>query len=366
MKGRKYDSSLVNKIRKNAFVTEEEGISIINKVVPDDERPHVMDPRIFEIATAKYSMFREMAKAGWKLSNERYRPDKITYDLCESSIVEEEFLIEIDSDHMIDIFEFKPKNAVGLLPCMIYLHGGGMTAGDIRLYRDQMRLIAEKASAVVLFPEYRLAPECPFPGPVKDCYGTLEYVYSHAEELGINKSKIMLAGDSAGGQLTNAVILTDERHRVRKVFELYPAFDVRNYNAIKEYQWSYCKYAFIPEQEEIIRSRIERIKNAMDHESKNSVNLYLQNKTAPANPLVSAYCAEDDDLKKFPETVIAFAEFDYLTVGIIESIKKLKNLDVQIKAIRYCGCDHGFLDLLGTVVQAEECCLTISEEIRSM
>lgn len=76
----------------------------------------------------------------------------------------DERLIDIGHDHKIDIYLYRRQTDQGCLPVLIYLHGGGMMAGDMRLFANQMRLIAELAHAVVVFPEYRLAPECPYPG----------------------------------------------------------------------------------------------------------------------------------------------------------------------------------------------------------
>ena len=71
-------------------------------------------------------------------------------------------------------------------------------------------------------------------------------------------------------------------------------------------------------------------------------------------------------LKKFPETVIVAAEYDYLRVGSDYAAKRLASLGVPVRSIRYCGCDHGFLDMLGTIVQSEELCLTIAAELKAL
>ena len=72
-----------------------------------------------------------------------------------------------------------------------------------------MQFIAEQSGATVVFPEYRLAPETPYPGAHEDAYATVRYVYENAEELHIDREKIMVAGDSAGGLLSNACAIRD-------------------------------------------------------------------------------------------------------------------------------------------------------------
>lgn len=368
MDNRKYDKSLIDKIHEKEYVDNSEGIEILYKPVPDDDRPHAMDPRLYEIASKKKQMFANRAKGGFKLSNERYRPDKVTYDLCTVEIDTDERLITINNDHMIDIYIYRRNDVVGKtnLPAMVYLHGGGFTAGDIHLYEKQMKLIAELSGGVVIFPEYRLAPECPFPGPIDDAYGAVDYIIEHSEELGIDSKKVMVAGDSAGGSLTNAVVLKDDKRRINQIIELYSAFDGRNYHDIKEYTWTYDEYEFLEEQKDIEKSRVDRIKAPMDVPNAKAHNLYLQDKTTTEDPLVSAICASDEILSNFPPTTLIYSEFDYLRVGNVYAGKKLKSLGVDVKLICYCGCDHGFLDMLGTVVQSEEVCGVIADSMKEM
>lgn len=352
-------------IREKQFKQEVDGIEVLFKPVPDDDRPHAMDPRLYEIAANKKKMFSNRAKGGFRLSNERFRPDKVTYDLTENDIVCDERLISVNEDHMIDIYVYRRQDDEGkVTPVLIYLHGGGFTAGDIHLFEKQMQYIAEQAHATVVFPEYRLAPETPYPGAHEDAYATVDYVWEHAEELHVDRNRLMVAGDSAGGVLTLAVLQHNAGNgRIRKAFLLYPAPDSRALDDIKEYEWSYEKYPMLEEQKEIAVSRVERIKAGM---KKGGLNLYNQNKTTSENPLISAYLASDEVLSQFPEIVINNSEFDYLRISGEELAKKLKRLGVNVRLVTYCGCDHGILDMLGTVVQAEELCLCMAEELNTM
>lgn len=369
MPERKYDLALVDAIREKQYIAEVDGIEILFKPVPDDDRKHVMDPRLFEIAANKKKMFKDRAKSGYRLSNERFRPDKVTIDLTTTNVLCDERLIPVNDDHMIDIYIYRKEDDEGRekLPVMIYLHGGGFTAGDMHLYANQMKYIAEQAHAVIIFPEYRLSPECPFPGPIDDCFATIQYVYENADELNIDREKIMVAGDSAGGSLTNACVQLDEKGIIKKIFELYPAWDTRKRDSVSEYDWSYDAYPVIAEHEEVARSRIDRIKGNFDEPTSSTIdNLYLQGKTEATNPLVSAICASDEVLKRFPRTIICNSEYDFLRLQSEYAAKKLKSLGVDVRLVTYCGCDHGFLDVFGTTVQAEEICLFMAEELNTL
>lgn len=368
MEPRKYDPSLPGQIREKQFTTtHKNGMMVLNKAIPDADGGNVLDPRLREIIEMKRKMFSARAKGGWTLSGERYRPDKVTYDLTTTEVEVTERLIPV-GDHLIDIYIYRPANAQPGQPALIYLHGGGFTAGDMRLYANQMKLIAEKSGAVVVFPEYRLAPECPFPGPIEDCWGAVQWVHAHATEIGADPEKLVLAGDSAGGSLSAACVLQDTDGIVKKLIGIYPGWDMRNYHDIpaSEYTWSYEEYNVCDADREGAYSRIDRIKSGMEKSDSSSNNLYLQGKTTTSNPLVSAACASDEQLKKFPETLVIAAQYDYLTVGADYAAKRLSDLGVPTRLVHYLGCDHGFLDMLGTIVQSEELCWTLADELTAL
>ena len=84
------------------------------------------------------------------------------------------------------------------------------------------------------------------------------------------------------------------------------------------------------------------------------------------NPEVSIVYASDEQLKALPPIAIAYSEYDYLRVSNEYFAERLSRLGHDVKTIRYNGCDHGFLDCLGLVPQAEELCHVIAEEVHAM
>jgi acetyl esterase/lipase len=103
----------------------------------------------------------------------------------------------------------RPAGVSGPLPGIVYLHGGGMIAGDERSDLPVMLDWVEEAGVVLVSVAYRLAPEHPYPAGVDDCHAALTWTFAHAEELGID-GRVVLAGASAGGGLAAATAL---RHR---------------------------------------------------------------------------------------------------------------------------------------------------------
>ena len=98
---------------------------------------------------------------------------------------------------------YRPQ-AHGRLPAVVYLHGGGWTFGSVDTHDRLMRLLALAAEAAVIGVDYRLAPEHPFPAPLEDCLAAIRWVRGHADAPGVDRGRIMVAGNSAGANLALA------------------------------------------------------------------------------------------------------------------------------------------------------------------
>ncbi len=105
-------------------------------------------------------------------------------------------------DMKVRIFRpVKPEEQKGKLPVVLYFHGGGFVIHNIASHDALTRKLAKSWNAVVISAEYRLAPEYRHPAAMQDGWALLCYVRDHAEELGIDPSKIILSGDSAGATI---------------------------------------------------------------------------------------------------------------------------------------------------------------------
>ena len=103
---------------------------------------------------------------------------------------------------------YRPPATVGTTaPVVVYLHGGGWALGDLDTYDGTARRHAVGAEAVVVSVEYRLAPEHPYPAAVDDVWAATQWVAAHADELGVDATRLAVAGDSAGGNLSAVVAL---------------------------------------------------------------------------------------------------------------------------------------------------------------
>lgn len=107
------------------------------------------------------------------------------------------------------------------LPATVFFHGGGWVLGGLDTHDHLAREMANSAGTVVFSVDYRLAPESPFPAAVIDAVDATRFVVDHASELGIDQSRVAVAGDSAGGNLAAVVaqVLRDDRDH-QLVFQL--------------------------------------------------------------------------------------------------------------------------------------------------
>ncbi len=96
---------------------------------------------------------------------------------------------------------YTPKGAEKDGPCLLYFHGGGFVVGSVDEYDPVVRTIADYAKIKVASIEYRLAPEFPFPHGIEDGLHTFLWFQQHAARLGIDPQRILVGGDSAGGNI---------------------------------------------------------------------------------------------------------------------------------------------------------------------
>ena len=114
-------------------------------------------------------------------------------------------------------------------PAVLWIHGGGYIAGSPQLEALGAGRLARDLGVVAVSPDYRLAPEHPFPAAIDDCMATLTWMRLNADELGIDRDRIAVVGASAGGGLAAAVVQRsyDEGIPLRAQVLVYPMLDDR-------------------------------------------------------------------------------------------------------------------------------------------
>lgn len=282
-------------------------------------------------------------------------------DITTDEIVETTKIIPV-TDHMIEITIYQRKDqsvSKEKRKVMLFIHGGGFIGGDVRTKGNQCRYLAQQSDAVVVSPEYRLAPETPYPGPEVDVLGTIDWLEENAERLNIDIDKMAVMGESAGGQLAINACLKDEKQRMKLAVSVYGVMDLSKAEDTP-YHWDYSLYQMAEEQKDYIMNRLFRFKELND-----SMNdLYLQNGESTLDEEISPLFSKHID--RLPKVLMIEAEFDYFRICNQEFEKRLQEEGKDFDVIYYEGLDHGFFDRLGSLPQTQDCIDEIAKYIKAM
>lgn len=218
------------------------------------------------------------------------------------------------------------------LAVLVYFHGGGFTVGDLDTHDAPLRALANRSGCIIISVAYRLAPEHPFPAAPEDCYTVTKWVAENAEEIGADKTRIAVGGDSAGGNLA-AVVCLMARDRggpaIGYQVLLYPDTD------LTESSGSWLEFA---DTNKPIVTRAGKLA---------SIAMYVPEGVDVKNPYVSPLYAQD--LSKLPAALVVTGEFDPQRDEGEAYAARLKQAGVAVKATRYDGMIHGFFQMAGVL-----------------
>ena len=142
------------------------------------------------------------------------------------------------ASNQVPVRIYTPDNGNNF-PLIIYSHGGSFISGNIDEYDDVCRKLSKNSRAIVVSVNYRLAPENPFPAGLNDVYNVLQWVYKNAKSINGDSSRICVAGDSAGGNLS-AVVSQMARDKdgphITSLVLIYPSTNIYELNTKS---WSY-------------------------------------------------------------------------------------------------------------------------------
>lgn len=219
---------------------------------------------------------------------------------------------------------YLPSNSPNLGLC-IYFHGGGWVFGTLDGYEDVCRCLANLSGHAVLSVDYRLAPEFAFPAPLDDCITATRWVRDNAASFGCDPSRLVVCGDSAGGNLAT-LVAQHSGVPLKLQLLIYPATDLRRGSlSYKENADGY-------------RLTAAAMKWFVDH--------YLSSGVVnESDPQVSPMLADDSVLAKMPPAFIITAEYDPLRDEAEEYARRLNSLGVPTSLTRYFGQIHGFFSM---------------------
>lgn len=212
----------------------------------------------------------------------------------------------------------------GPFPVMVFYHGGGFAAGSIQSHENIARHLARDAGAVVVSVGYHLAPEYPFPIPFDDAYTAVQWAETNAESFNGDSSRLIVAGDSAGGNLAAAVSLKardEQGPRIRLQLLLYAVTSMMAIETESRHQ--FAGYILTEGMAQYIH------------------DWYLPHEEDDASPYVSPLNASD--FSGLPPAYIMTAEFDPLLDEGVLYAGHLRQAGVPVSYYMVEGMLHGFL-----------------------
>jgi acetyl esterase len=247
-------------------------------------------------------------------------------EIPEPRVHEEWVTVEGGPTGQVPVRIVRPAGVTGTLPVVLYIHGAGWVFGNAHTHDRLVRELAVGAGAAVVFPEYDLSPEARYPVALEQNYAAAQWVVTHGAEKDLDGTRLAVAGDSVGGNMSAALtLLAKERGDVRFVQQVlfYPvtdaSFDTPSYHQFAEgyflrrdgMQWFWDQYTTDPAQ----RAEIT------------------------ASPLRASL----EQLAGLPPALVITGEADVLRDEGEAYAAKLRAAGVPVTAVRYQGIIHDFV-----------------------
>lgn len=286
---------------------------------------HILERAAQDIAdaTAKPPFLHEMGTVGARkaLAGIQAAP------IAKPEVVETWRTVHADAGY-VRVRIVKPPGVSGMLPVVLYMHGGGWVLGNVATHDRLVRELAVGVNAAVVFVEYDRAPEARYPVAIEQGYATAQWITRDGEEEGLDATRLAVAGDSAGGNMTAALtILAKRRGDVRFVHQslYYPVTDAAQdtpsyrefadgpYLLAKSMAWFWDAYTTDP----------------------------VQRAQSTASPLRAGL----QELAGLPPALVIVGENDVLRDEGEAYARRLTEAGVPTTSVRYNGVIHDFMML---------------------
>lgn len=220
----------------------------------------------------------------------------------------------------------KPPGATGILPVIVYMHGGGWILGNARTHDRLVRELAVGARAALAFVEYPNSPEARYPTAIEQGYATAQWITRNGGSKGLDASRMAVAGESVGGNMTAALaLMAKERGDVTFVQQsmYYPVTDAAMNTASYE-QFATGYY--------LSRKAMEWFWDA-----------YTTDPAQRAEITASPNQASFEQVAGLPPTYLCVDEADVLRDEGEAYAAKLRSAGVPVTTVRYDGTIHDFM-----------------------
>jgi len=233
-----------------------------------------------------------------------------------------------------------------LMPGMLYVHGGGLVAGNLDTHATIARSLAHFGACRVLALDYRLAPEHPFPAALDDVRAAVKVMRARAADFGIDAERLAICGDSAGGALAAAACQAAAREREPPLALQVLLCPILDYSRRSGSRAEFASGYLLDQA-------------TLDHDLRHCV----PGGADPLDPRLSPLLATD--LSGVPRTIIHTAEFDPLRDEGREYFERLAHLGMGLSYTCHLGMIHLFYGLGAVIPYARSAFEPIGREIRA-
>jgi acetyl esterase/lipase len=226
----------------------------------------------------------------------------------------------------VKLYIMKPQDVLGTPDVLVFVHGGVWIVGNFQNHQRLLHDLVVGSGQIGVFVEYTPLPAAKFPTQLEESYAVLKWVAEHAGEFGADGSRIAIAGNSVGGNMTAALTLMAKDRRGPKVAYqvlLIPAtdasVDTESYHEFGTGRFlsrAFMKYGW---------------------------DLYAPDEKTRNNPYVSPLRASNEELQALPPALVITAENDPLRDEGEAYARKLMDAGVPVTATRYDGMIHDFV-----------------------
>jgi acetyl esterase len=309
-------------------------------IQPADAAPDAAtDPRIDPQVRAFLHEINQDPSPFWELPQPKPQEiltglqNKTPVDMSGVSTTEQTIIQE---GQTVKIYIMKPEQVTGKPGVLLFIHGGVWIVGNFQNHQRLLRDLVVGSGQIGVFVEYTSLPEARFPTQLDQSYAVLKWVATHAEEFGADGSRIAVAGNSVGGNMTAALTLMAKDRGGPKIscqVLMIPATDAsvdtqsyHEYGTGRFLARAFMKYGW---------------------------DLYAPDTAARDNPYISPLRASLQQLNGLPPALVITAENDPLRDEGEAYARKLKEAGVSVIATRYNGMIHDFVLLNGILTDPE-------------
>lgn len=351
-----YTEEFLSELKNTEYQKTDGNLKYRIKYPPDAESEFGIDPRMLGGPIGKMAkglqfipdiLFDNLHMKISRYSLELFRKGcaKISYADCHINNIEiKNTRIPASDGYQIPVRIYQNDKCNMTKVLLVFIHGGAFVGGTLEPYDESLKMFVDKFNIEVLSIDYRLLPENLYPIPYTDCFDVIEHIYENSDTYNIDKNKIFVCGDSAGGNIAQACSTKFKNTNViRGQLLLYPTLNIFGYED-KYYKKGFDDYEFEPSQKRLSKSVIRQMQMLTNCNIK---QIGIKSPDAFNSPYL--YSASGN-----PPTFISAGALDYLKKDAIAWAHKLVGNNVDVNLVIYNGLGHGYLNATGVFPQSED------------